>query len=233
MDETVNISDAPELDYAKLKIELEIQKLKGEIDQLGNSNRELTNPWYKRPQWIMALSPIIIGLLTLLIAWASGFLQAQSTLNKIQEERFQQKKDSITKYLATLNYVSDSLTKSTRILKIQKSMLDSEFTSLKARYVDQANLLDTLRNTNFSKDEKINLLYAKNKSLQNALFLLQGKIRLFEINAKIQELSEKVIIESINQKDLLERIRKLLLNDSINNFIYKHNTQINIIDSVK
>jgi hypothetical protein len=150
-----------EKDIDSVKKELEVEKLRKEIEQLNNASNELTKKWYKKPQWIIALSPIVVGILTLSVAWASGFLQAQSNLNKIQEENFNRKKDSISKTIAILSYTSDSLKNLVENLTLQKMFFDSLFTDLRKENNELKMLQDTLQNTNISNNDKVEFL--KNK----------------------------------------------------------------------
>jgi len=72
----------------------EIEKIQSEIDKLSAENKELNKPWWRKPQYVIALiaaiSPIIIGFGTLWVARDSGFLQAQAKLNEIQKLTFEQ-----------------------------------------------------------------------------------------------------------------------------------------------
>ncbi|MDB9380925.1 hypothetical protein PN465_01525 [Nodularia spumigena CS-584] len=76
------------MDVLEEKEQLEIEKIKSEIV-------ELRKPWFKKPIWIAALSSLILGTTTLIVASTNGFLQARSTLNKIEKENLLRKKDRL------------------------------------------------------------------------------------------------------------------------------------------
>ena len=60
-------------DINTIKTKKEVEKLQAEIDKIKNENEELTKKWYLRPQYIGAISPIIVGLLTIELLGQLGF----------------------------------------------------------------------------------------------------------------------------------------------------------------
>jgi hypothetical protein len=76
------------------------KKLKLEI-------KALQNTWFKEPKYILALSPIIIALLSFLAVWLSGFFDIQKT--KLNNEVFELKslKDTLENEVSALKIVSN------------------------------------------------------------------------------------------------------------------------------
>jgi hypothetical protein len=181
-----NTTEVVTTEIDNLKKELEIKKLRKEIEQIDSINNDLTKKWYKKPQWIMALSPIIVGIMTLSVAWASGFLQAQSNLNKIQEETFNRKKDSINVVIKILSAKSDSLYLSAQNLKIELKVLGRQNNELVGF---RNNLLNNLK----SKNEKMNFIMQQ---------YLKSKKEKLKLEIKLTQILNNELIKKNNDAKL-------------------------------
>lgn len=159
----------PEEDSNSIRGQMEAEKLRLEIDKLKNENRELTKPILSRPQYIAALSPIIVGILTLIVAWWSGFLQAQSKLNEVQKLSFQQEKvkyqDSIKKFQDDIKKISDK----SYLDSLRGTILVNSIDSLKLLETKAKQKLDSFLSDNRNASEKVLSLIKENGLLQDRL----------------------------------------------------------------
>ena len=209
-------SELSPLSLENKKKELEILKLEYEIEQIRNSNCELTKKWYKKPQWIMSLSPIIVGLLTLLVAWSSGFLQAQASLNKIQEEKFERRRDSINKTIRQLTYVSDSLKLFVDSIRKEKELLSSENIDLIEKNRLLSIVRDSLTSLFTTNNEKINSLYFKYATLQQELLKKASDEQYFRLIVDaIFDFRDYKLDDATIVLNMIKRKRKFLAMDII------------------
>ena len=192
-------------DLEKQKKELEVNKLEEEIKQIRINNSELSKKWYKRPQWIMALSPIIVGVLTLTVAWASGFLQAQNSLNKIQEEKFERKKDSINKAISKLILSKDSVKQILDSLMIDKTSLDTAYQELKRQNFALNEIRDSLKSKSFSESKKVEFIRKGYVALQDSLKLYKTLAATYKLKWSIEKTGN--LLERMKQRGLLNKIQ--------------------------
>jgi hypothetical protein len=226
----------PDEEFNSLKRELEIKKIQKEIEQLDNTNNDLTKKWYKKPQWIMALSPLFVGLLTLSIAWASGFLQAQSNLNKIQEENFIKRRDSINNTITILKSEKDSLTAETFILRIKNIAIDSANKVLNDKFNEILNSLTLLNDSTQTLNTKNKYFSDKFINIQKENIKLKSDLSKYTIQEKCKILEKKLALSMLemgyenlryrNMKEPLllpsdEEIEKYISTRRLNNTVGK------------
>ena len=176
------------------KEQLEIIKLKKEIYFVEKQNIEINKVWYKKAQWISALSPIIVGILTLIVAWSTGFLQAQAKLNEIQKADFLQKKDSIIKVITNLNTKALALNDEINLLRNQKKQSET------LRDVFNNKLLSKEKKQKFLLKQYI-LLQQENAHLKKRIIFLHSFVKTLrsiykQDNSNIEKLLE---IETLNK----------------------------------
>jgi hypothetical protein len=153
-------------DYDGQKKQLEIEKLNKEIQILDS---DLRKKWYRKPQWIAALSPFFLGILTLIIALSTGLIQNQSTLNKIQEENFNHRKQQIYDSIFKLQHFSDSLSNQVTELNIKKIILDSSLVRLTSLKEDLSSKLS-------DKDKQLSKITRGYLKIENELLMLKFSI---------------------------------------------------------
>ncbi|MCX6315975.1 MAG: hypothetical protein NTW29_01690 [Bacteroidetes bacterium] len=192
----------PPPDYDAVKKQLEIDKINKEIAGL---DIELKRKWYKKPQWIAALSPIFLGVLTVIIAFATGLLQNQSTLNKIQEESFNQRKQAINDSIIQLRHLSDSLSKYVTNLSYERKLLDSTVNVLKS-------FQDTLFYQLTTKDERLaftnrRFVTSKNEadSLKRVLKIMEREKEIAEYKSYLRD-REKEIADLEKEIEYLDKL---------------------------
>lgn len=177
---------ANEISQGDIKEQKEREKLQLEIDKLNNENRELNKSWWKKPQYIAAFSPLILGVVTLITAFASGFLQNQAKLNEIQKLTFEQDKQ---KYQTTINELNERIL----IASVKEKMLTKSVDSLKSAATIAKQKLDSFLFDKRGVSEKVISLIQENGLLRN---------RINDLNQTIVEISKmerkyKQIIDSI------------------------------------
>lgn len=194
------------IDIASLKTEKEIEKLQIEIEKSKNENAELIKKWWKKPQYIFALiaafSPLIIGILTVCIAYFSGFLQAQSKLNEIQKITFENNKKEINNHIDSLNA---EVTRGNLLnIAIRKST-DSLISLLEI----SKKQLEKFRNDNksisgqvFSLIDKLAIADSKNKDLNQTIIDLNQAIE--ENKKAMKELRDLQFISKLKHSQELE-----------------------------
>lgn len=186
------------------KDELEIIKLNKEIHHYNIQINELSKSWYKKPQWIIALSPLIVGMLTLIVAWSTGFLQAQSTLNKIELKKLNEQKDSINEVITLLTHKSDSLSRFVTLLSQDRAVLisqNAEFKNIndslimqllnrseKNKYIAQKYILAKKDNRNL----KLNRCFILAKELEDKLYVHQAYLDSLYITQEADKLLENL-----------------------------------------
>jgi hypothetical protein len=201
--------DENEKSLSILKQQLEIEKLQKEVARIDYETAEIYKKWYKKPQWIAALSPVLIGILTLTVAWASGFLQAQSTLNKIQQETYNSRQDSIDRVIKSSRLIRDSLIKYNSELVERNTISDS----INKKMKEYSNVLyDSLKTAS-----------EKKKYFSDQFLSLQRE------NIKLKILNNTLTSRrTINLPNIpIETIAKLIINGSggeIRNYIELHDT---------
>lgn len=174
-----------------IKDKKEIEKLQLEIDKLNNENKELTKTWWKKPRYIIAIiaaiSPVIVGIATLLVAWGSGFLQAQSKLNEVQRQVFENDKKEIQKVINDLHV---------RILidSVREKMLLRSVDSLKSVGEIAKQRLDSFFNDKRSVSEKVISLIKENGILQDDVKNLNAAMGEFSDREK----KYKAILDSLS-----------------------------------
>lgn len=188
----MDMNETSTINFDEFKKKLEIEKLEKEIQQLDNLNSDLAKKWYKKPQWIMALSPVIVGVLTLTVAWASGFLQAQFNLNKIQEENFNRRKDSINIVISKLSTTSDSLNKLIINFKTENIMLGKQNREFKAIH-------NTLSNKLLSNEEKLDFMTER---------FIQSKNEKYHLTAMYYKILS--MLKRNEQKDSLPLLEEMI-----------------------
>lgn len=128
-----------------MKEQLECQKLQFEIEKTQLETAELKRSWYKRPQWISAILPPVLGILTICIAWVSGFLNKQALVNRNESVLLQIQIKEFTKQRDSLFYERDSLRKEDSILRFMISKLQRDKSRLEKLIAD-APLEESKRN---------------------------------------------------------------------------------------
>lgn len=174
-----------EKDINIVKTEKEVEKLQNEIDKLKNENKEFVKYWWKKPQYIAAFTPIIVGILTLFVAWWSGFLQAQSKLNEAQKLTFEQEKKSNQLYIDSLQGYVDSLTAIISSDRVREFMLTKSIDSLRLLERTAQHQVNSFLNDKRITSEKVLSLIKENGKLQNYIKTLNEKLK--EINSSIIE----------------------------------------------
>ena len=176
------------------KLELETEKLRAEIKEINNRNADLIKSWYKKPIWIAALSPIIVGLLTLIVVLSTGFLQAQYALNRLHEDNYKKEKKDKDAEIVTVRNQLDSLQYNRDSLYSISAILDSTVRKL-------ARIKDTVISEKISDIEKINILFKEKQNdtriindLRLALNIAQKKIvNQTKENIKIARLIQSLV----------------------------------------
>ena len=181
---------ANELPQVDVKEQKEREKLQLEIDKLNNENRELTKPWWKKSQYIIALiaalSPILIGFGTLWVARDSGFLQAQAKLNEIQKLTFEQDKKKYHDSIRDLN-------ERVLIASVKEKMLIRSIDSLKSVGLLIQQKLDSFLVDKRGVSEKIVSLIKENGRLKDELKdLNQVTLGLFDRERKYRQILDSI-----------------------------------------
>lgn len=150
------------------KEKLEIEKLQTEIKDI---KRRII------PQWVGALSPFLIGLMTIIIAFSTGFLNNQATLNKIeahkvevQVKEFEAKRDS-------LHLSNDSLLALNSQLNFEREKLKKDSQRLSVAF-------ENMKNDEKSKKGQVAELIIKVNELENSKNYLQDQLGIIDVLLK-------------------------------------------------
>ena len=176
--ENKNNTDLPHLD------ELERLKLKAEIS-------EITKPVYKRPAFYAALSPVMLGILTLVFTTLSGYFDVALEKNEMRKEQLKMDVSNLEKDKIDLQIRYDSLsaTKEAEFNEYAKSL--KEETELLKRKEDSIHLAALAKSEELSKELEEQL-----KELRNSGYTKR------ELEKKLQSSFQA-------QKDLKQNIQYL------------------------
>jgi hypothetical protein len=205
-----------EISQSSEEEELHIRKLQLEIDKLKLENTELGRKWYKKPQWYSIFIPFIIGLVTIIIAYLTGFLNTQSLVNKNENIKNQNESILLKIEIDKFEKLKENLFFENQKLNLTRDSLKESIQLLVTRNNTMSNILETTLSKSKTDNEKINSLikeiekverklYDSIKVIQfNNLMTLTGQAKLFDINTRRYEGVEELLKVCQEENKLLK-----------------------------
>ena len=171
---------------------LELEKRRLEIEKLRNEIAHESLAWWKRPGYIGGLTPLVLAILGLFSAWATGFFDTQRARLKSDVEGLQVQKDKLQAQNSQLTNQNAQI----------QATVDHAFISLKLATADATYALSHLRGTGPSLSE------AERKQLEAGIKALPEPSRaLIERLRRADENMEQIVpITEQELKTLSQRL---------------------------
>ena len=213
------------------KEKLEIEKLKAEVRDI---KRRII------PQWLAAFGPWFIGLLTIFLAYRSGFIDNKATLNEIkaakvevQVKEFEVKRDSLHKSNDSLIILNSQLNFERQKLKDDSQRLNKAFEQMKndersksGQVADLVIKVDELKKSKISIESQLKLLessFDKRVGDTADFFQRQSTLQLYSAGNTIDQI--RSTLDAARMKVFeCERLKKQL-QEEFDNFKKQSNAE--------
>ncbi len=130
-------------DNNKSKERLELEKLENEI-------RDQNRPWWFKPAYIAAFSPLLLGALTVAITWSTGILSDAKRDNEFEKKQIQHELRTLNERRSglhdSISVILDSLARYEGLLAQKNQFADSLSQSLLLSRMFFDNSMDSLLN---------------------------------------------------------------------------------------